>query len=347
MPVDVVLLHQGREVPGSPDLVEIYEGTTYQFASAATRETFRAAPADYAAVEGGACGRMGALAGVGDARRYLLHEGRLYFFASDACRNTFVQAPVRFIALPDAPLAGTPESRAAGLAAVDRWVAWAGGADAVRSARTIVLRATPPASPSSPDWSNEEVVEFDFSAPSPCVLSVSTWTQQPASKDESPKVHRFEMACCNGQGWTQRGEDAREPLASSRAAAFLRLHAHDPAFLLRARFAPGFVAVLEGEESLDGRTADRVAVSFNGATTRLLIDRSTGELLAARFRDRAPSLAVADASVRYLAHTSAGGVRVPSEWQTTYATLDAQGVPQPPTSATPKASPPVQVTVAR
>jgi len=347
MPVDVVLLHQGREVPGSPDLTEINEGTTYQFANSTTRETFRATPAAYAAVEGGACGRMGALAGVGDARRYLLHEGRLYFFASDACRDTFAQAPVRFIAKPDAPPTGTPESRSAGMAAVDRWVAWSGGADAIRSTRTIARRATPPTSPSSPDWSNEEVVEFDFAAPSPCILSVSTWTQQPASQGESPKVHRYEMACCNGQGWTRRGEDARETLASSRTAAFLHLHAHDPAFLLRARFSPGFVAVLEGEESLDGRTADCVAVSFAGATTRLLIDRSTGELLAARYRDRAPSLAVADVSVRYLAHTSSGGVRLPSEWQTTYATLDAQGLPQPSPSAAPKASPPVQITVAR
>lgn len=347
MPVDVVLLHQGREVPGLPDLIEIYEGTTYQFAGSATRETFRARPAAYAAADGGACGRMGALAGVGDARRYLLHDGRLYFFASDACRDTFAQAPVRFIARPDAPPTGTPESRAAGVAAVDRWVAWAGGADAVRSARTFARRATPPASPSSPDWSNEEVVEFDFSAPIPCVLSVDTWTQQPAGKDEPAKVHRYEMACCNGQGWTRRGADAREDLAPARAAAFLRLHAHDPAFLLRARFSPEFIAVLEGEESLDGRTADRVAVSFAGATTRLLIDRSTGELLAARYRDRAPSLAVADVSVRYLAHTSSGGVRFPSQWQTTYATLDAQGLPQPSPSATPKASPPVQITVAR
>ncbi|NBQ14845.1 MAG: hypothetical protein EBU31_09610 [Proteobacteria bacterium] len=123
MPVDAVLLRNGKEVPGDLRYVMLYEGTLYVFSSQGTLDLFRADPANFAAQQGGACGRMGPLGGLGDARRYAIEENMLFFFASEDCMRTFRAKPRLYMEPQDELPAGTPEQQAQGLAAVDRWIA--------------------------------------------------------------------------------------------------------------------------------------------------------------------------------------------------------------------------------
>lgn len=93
MPADPVLLQSGKVVAGDPKLAELFDGNFYLFQDESTRGTFRADPLRYAAQDGGACGRMGPLGGLGDARKYALQDGLLYFFASDDCMKAFRAEP--------------------------------------------------------------------------------------------------------------------------------------------------------------------------------------------------------------------------------------------------------------
>ncbi|MEI6474856.1 MAG: hypothetical protein WCO75_05635, partial [Planctomycetota bacterium] len=142
LPVDPVLLQSGQVVPGDRSIFVTYEGNTYIFANTSTRDTFNRDPARYAAQQGGACGRMGPLGGLGDAQRYALQEGMLYFFDSDDCMKLFRAQPRRYMEPLDEMPSGTPEQQAAGLAAIDRWVAWAGGKEAIKAANSFTQVST-------------------------------------------------------------------------------------------------------------------------------------------------------------------------------------------------------------
>ena len=120
LPVDPVLLQLGKVVAGERSIFVTYEGNTYIFANTGTREQFNREPARFAAQQGGACGRMGPLGGLGDARRYALQEGMLYFFASDECMKLFRAQPRRYMEPADQIPAGTPEQQAALRQSYDR-----------------------------------------------------------------------------------------------------------------------------------------------------------------------------------------------------------------------------------
>jgi len=68
MSADPVVLRSGKVVPGDRSIFVDWEGNRYLFSSEGTRNVFRGDPALFAARDGGACGRMGPLGGLGDAR---------------------------------------------------------------------------------------------------------------------------------------------------------------------------------------------------------------------------------------------------------------------------------------
>ncbi len=87
MPVDAVLFRQAKSVPGDRRWAVGYQGNVYLFSGPETRDVFMRDPVTFAAVDAGACGRMGPLGGLGDARRHALQDGLLYFFASPGART--------------------------------------------------------------------------------------------------------------------------------------------------------------------------------------------------------------------------------------------------------------------
>ncbi|MBL9141360.1 MAG: YHS domain-containing protein, partial [Phycisphaerae bacterium] len=312
------------------------------FSSPETLARFRASPTKFAAVEGGACGRMGALSGLGDARRSVVHDGRLYFFASDGCRDTFLKAPARFIAAPDVAPTGTADAQQAGLAAVDRWIASAGGANAVRAATRIVQRAEVAPSEANDHWKTERVEELAWAGDDVALVSVETWTKV----GDAPKVHRYETGMNSSGAWQRTGDAAKVPLAPSRASAFAQRMAHLPAAILRARFMPGFTAVSDGEGTIDGTRVDYVKVHFAGATTRLGIDCESGALVTLSYRDRDPRLVVADVTRRVTQFAESNGIALPVSWTTSYVPVNTDGSTGAASSATePKPATPVTVSV--
>lgn len=84
-PLDPVrLVRDGVEEDGELELATVHALWEYRFVSETTRAEFLAHPAKYEIQLGGACGRMGALAGTGNPHLHAVHEGRLYLFASDS-----------------------------------------------------------------------------------------------------------------------------------------------------------------------------------------------------------------------------------------------------------------------
>ena len=137
LPVDPVELVAGREVPGKPELMIERDGFAYQFATPATKTAFEKDPTKYEVADGGACGRMGPLSGLGDARRYVVHEGRIFLFASDACRAGFLKEPAKHIETEDEKIFGSNEQVERGRVLLDKAVAWSWGAERLRSVKTL------------------------------------------------------------------------------------------------------------------------------------------------------------------------------------------------------------------
>jgi YHS domain-containing protein len=344
MPVDVVLLREGTTTAGSPELTVEHEGYTYRFATATSRETFAANPTEFAAVDGGACGRMGALAGLGDASRYAMLDGRLYFFASEQCRDAFLKAPARYVRTADPVPTGTAASARAGLALVDKWIAWSGGADAVRTANRVTQTAEIAPSAENGNWKVVRTKEVSWTSTGTEFVSVETWTRE----GDKPAVHRYETGANALAAWERSGENPRTPFAAARRAAFIQQMSHAPIAIMRARFMPGFVAIADGEGDVDGTPVSFASIAFNGSTTRLGIDRQTGELLTASYRDRDSNSLAADVTKRFTRFASAGGLKLPVEWTTVTVAVGIDGAPGPASSAsTPTAAPPSTVAIAR
>jgi outer membrane protein assembly factor BamB/YHS domain-containing protein len=95
-----VLLAQGKEEPGKPELTARHGRFAYVFTTAATRDQFLKDPERWGIQLGGACARMGDPVR-GNADSYHVHEGRIYVFGSDACYRLFKENPKRFLLEPD------------------------------------------------------------------------------------------------------------------------------------------------------------------------------------------------------------------------------------------------------
>jgi YHS domain-containing protein len=87
---DPVAYHTvGAPTPGSADFTAVYQGATWQFASAENRDLFVATPAQYAPAYGGWCS-AGASKGKKVPTRadlWAIVDGQLYLNSSDAAHN--------------------------------------------------------------------------------------------------------------------------------------------------------------------------------------------------------------------------------------------------------------------
>lgn len=87
---DTVAFHtDAKPTPGSPLFTAVYQGVTWQFASAAHRDLFAANPAKYAPAYGGWCS-----AGASKGKKvptkpeyWAVVDGQLYLNSSDAAHN--------------------------------------------------------------------------------------------------------------------------------------------------------------------------------------------------------------------------------------------------------------------
>jgi len=310
LPVDPVLLQLGKTVAGERSIFVTYEGNTYIFANAATRDQFNREPARFAAQQGGACGRMGPLGGLGDARRYALQEGLLYFFASDECMKSFRTQPRRYMEPADQLPAGTPEQQAAGLAALDRWIAWAGGKDAVKAAKVFTQVSTRRVLQGADSWDITETLEF---AGPHTMRRMDAWQKVGGTAKDN---YQYETLVTPDTAVITSSNGRTTPLVDSRRTAFERLMNRQPYAIMRARYRPeaGLLALKTGEGTLGGARCDYIVTWFEGNATYLAIDKETGRLVQISHPGRFDDASVASLTMDAVAYAGPDALRLPTQW---------------------------------
>ena len=310
LPVDPVLLQSGKVVAGERSIFVTYEGNTYIFANTGTRDQFNREPARFAAQQGGACGRMGPLGGLGDARRYALQEGMLYFFASDECMKLFRAQPRRYMEPADQIPAGTPEQQAAGLAALDRWIAWAGGKDAVKAAKVFTQVSTRRVLQGADSWDITETLEF---AGPHTMRRVDVWQKVGGTPKDN---YQYETLVTPDTAVITSSNGRTTALVDSRRTAFERLMNRQPYAIMRARYRPeaGLLALKTGEGTLGDARCDYIVTWFEGNATYLAIDKETGRLVQIGHPVRVDDASVASLTMDAVAYAGPEALRLPTQW---------------------------------
>ena len=308
--VDPVELVRGSEVPGYPELMLEREGVGYLFSSPANRAEFVKHPSKYEVADGGACGRMGALSGKGDARRYAVHDGRIYFFASDGCRAGFLRNPSASIENDDAPPVGTPETAEQGIAILNRAVAWAGGRDRLRAVRSYRESAQRIEKSGDKDWTVTTVFAAKFPGRA---FHLESWNDSWFATDE--RGGRATMM--SGQG--------DEPMAAARMRAFDRFNARRAVTILKACAdgADGLVCVSAGVGEVNGVAVEYVLVGLNGATSRLGVAKADGRPVSLSFRGRDGTQSVGQSVRTYTRSAAVAGVTLPTAYTVAFDGKDA------------------------
>ncbi|MGQ0628980.1 MAG: hypothetical protein ACT4PL_12885 [Phycisphaerales bacterium] len=315
---DPIHLIGGTEVDGLPDLAIEHEGIEYRFASRENLEQFQKEPAKFAVACGGACGRMGPLSGLGDARRFALHLGRIYFFASDGCREGFLKDPARFLDADDPMPFGSNSAVQQGKASLDRLVGWAGGSEKLKNLKT--LRATAERIEKQGDKSyrvtNETVVAFPERA-----FSKESWNDS------------WFSTVMNADAAGMATAKGAERIALDRARAFRRTVARWPVTILKAYVdgspkadCPGLIVIAEGRSELAGAPVEHVRVFLNGAASLLTIDQATGRLISLEYKGRHEGAAVATVLHTFTGTLTVDGITLPAA---STVTLDGKPLPRP------------------
>jgi YHS domain-containing protein len=239
---DPVELVAGREAEGDGSLAVEHEGYEYRFVSRENLARFLDDPWRFAAADGGACGRMGPLSGLGDARRHLVVDGRIWFFASDGCRDGFRADPERCIERADPVPVGDDDERARAAEVLSRMVAWAGGRDAVGAVRSY--RHAIRDEFEREGGTGEHVKEVRAAFPDRFLAS-DRWDERSWSR------------CVVGDRGLARSPDGAAPLARDRTAAFSRRMARLPISLIVLGADPDAVAFARGGRRVRRRALRR------------------------------------------------------------------------------------------
>lgn len=304
LPVDPVELVAGKTIEGKAEHSVEREGIAYRFATAANKAVFEKDPAKFEVVDGGACGRMGPLSGLGDARRYAVHQGRIYFFASDGCRAAFLKEPALHLETDDEKVFGTNEQVLQGRATLDRVVVWAGGAERVRGLKGYRAAAARKVKQGGKEWSvtNETAIVFPDK-----YFQKEAWNESWFSTVSGAE---------GGAMATSRGS---ERIAASRTRAFARAMARWPVVILKAYVdgspktdCPGLIVVGDGEGVAGGVPVEYVKVWLNGAASRLTVEKASGRLLELAYRGRDGTMKVGESVRRFTEFVTVEGVTLPT-----------------------------------
>lgn len=276
--LDVVRLVEGNEVAARDDLSITHEGIVYHFAGEDSMEAFRADPARYEVADGGACGSMGPLSGLGSPERFTVHAGRIYFFASDGCKARFLDNPAKCIEtdnpLPEANEAAATEGRAL----MDELVAWAGGREAIEDMSSFRLKAVRVETHSEKEWTitNELASQLPDH-----FMAAEQWNNLRYTTVSTP------------EGGAMGGMAGIDRIAQSRTRAFERSMARELPVLLSAYIEgmaegeqPAMTLASLGGGEIEGQPVRRLAVAYLGATSVLSIEPRSGRPLRLEFTGR-------------------------------------------------------------
>jgi len=305
--VDPIELVAGRETPGKPELALIREGIEYRFASPENKAAFEKDPAKFEVVDGGACGRMGPLSGLGDARRFAVHDHRIFFFASDGCREGFLKDPAQHFEADDTMPFGSHERVLEGRATLDKLVGWAGGAERLRSLKSFRAAAARTVRQGDKDWNVTNEIRVVFPDR---YFQKEAWNESWFSTRSGPD---------GGAMASSRGD---ERIAESRRRAFVRAMSRQPLVILKAYVdgspkadCPGLVVIGDGTGMLGELPVEYVKVWLNGATSRLTVESATGRLCELSFRGRDGTVRVGESVRAYSNPLTVDGVTIPAVYR--------------------------------
>lgn len=270
--VDVVhLLETGQEQPGDPDRSARHEGFTYHFASDATRDRFAADPQRFAVRLGGACGRMGALSGLGRADLHTVHAGKLYIFASPGCREAFLKSPKLYLEHDAAPPEGDSLAAERGRHLVSRAVVTHGGPRAIAALTNL----------------RQEVAgSTEYEGRTVRTDKIITLAYPDRMRYESywgDKMWARTLVGERGAFLTESGLDRQ--MTTEQVRACRRAFNGHLLTILKATRRPDFRAVQIYPAGENDPLLDHVAVWFDGCAATLGIESETGRVRTITRRD--------------------------------------------------------------
>lgn len=299
---DPVALAEGREAPGLEGLTADHGRYRYRFASEASRARFLAEPRRWAVQNGGGCGKMGPLSGLGSPERWLVHEGRTYLFASETCRDRFRADPARFVEGPDAAPATDREADARGRALLERAAEGFGGAERVDGLRSLLVTVRA-------DYPGRDTV---LTAGRTHLWSFPGRYRYEERWGEKPYGHALD-----GESGTDVSGEYELPAEPAVRDYIVRDYWRHPIALVRERRSDRMVVRWAGRDTVAGTPVEVVETAIGGATTALAVDPATGRVLQARYRGRTAN-GYAPMTVEYGDFRPAGGIVWPFAVAVTY-----------------------------
>jgi len=306
-PLDPVALALGDEVDGRDDLTSTRGRFTYRFTNEENRRAFEAQPTKYEIQLGGACGSMGPLSGKGSIDIWTTYEGQIYLFASEGCRTRFLRSPERLVDRPDPVPAADDESTARGKELLQRAAEAHGGSagiDRLGSYRQIR------------EWqSTEGGTTYQRKAVLTLVLPDSM------AHENWYDDWRVTMSEDGERAWFNYYDGRLEVMQEASRLALRRTLVQHPLAILAQREDPALLITAVQDDPWSerlGENADIVAVSRDGVTTHLAIDRESGLIVAAGYRNRGPGAYVGEFVVRYSEFIDCDGFLLPQRVDTTF-----------------------------
>lgn len=297
--LDPVLLVQGREVDGKPDLTSERGGLIYRFSSPDTKRTFESDPARYEIQFGGTCARMGRSSG-GNPSDFYVHEGRIYVFGSDDCHKAFVANPAKYLPPPVEAMPASADALAAGRALLDRAATALG--DAARLDRLGTYAETASQVQARPMGEVTVTTRTLWRFPSEARRERAM--KSAARSSENATV-------LNGTGaWFVMGAQAFPMRDAGREGLLVELGRH-PVALLRARRDPGVDVASLGRGTMAGATVERVRVQNGQIDAILGLDPASGRIQALRFVDRSSTGEYGTYTLRYDDFRPVDGLMLP------------------------------------
>jgi YHS domain-containing protein len=273
--LDPVLLVQGKEVAGKPDLTVVRGRFEYSFSSPETRAAFERTPERFEIQMNGACARMGPMAG-GNPSDYLVHDGKIYIFGSDECHKRFAATPAKFLP-PTTPAMPTEAAAlAGGRALVDRAVIAIGGARSLDSLSSCVE-----------SWSaTQPTMQGDIPVTARALWRFPDAVRLERTMTRDNKTTTTARVVAGGEAWFDGGPGRIFPMQPDTVGELQRTFAWRVIPMLRARTASDFQAVSLGKATMAGAMVERVRVRQGPVDATLGIDPSSGEVRAVSFVGR-------------------------------------------------------------
>src|SRR5262245_33865576 len=284
--LDPVMLAQGKEAQGEPNLTVTRGKFRYMFANAENKAAFEQDPARYEIQLNGACARMGAPV-TGNPDLYTVHKGRIYIFGSTNCKKLFVAEPEKYLDPGDASsvtAAAAPEALKRGGALIDKAIAAMGGAtkiDGLTSYRekSVTLETR------GPNNDVEAKVNLDLliAFPDRFRLALSV----PSYNDPSVMIQPV-MVLAPGDGFMIVPPRGVRPLPAEARTEQEEQIQRKPLSILRGRHGAGFKSAAIGPGKAGETAVEKVTVEFAGARYTLGVDPATGRILSLSYKRRGP-----------------------------------------------------------